>query len=112
MSDTDTFGSDQSTGAVRHEFVLYIAGTTPQATRAIVNARKICERYLKDCYDLEIIDISKNPHLAATAQIIAAPTLVRKSPAPLRRFIGDMSRTSKILDGLGLGGFDPEEQEP
>jgi circadian clock protein KaiB len=96
----------------RHQFILYVAGTTPQSTRAIVNTRKICEEHLAGRYDLEIIDLGKQPHLAMEAQIIAAPTLLRKSPAPVRRFIGDMSRTDQILAGLGLGGTNPEETSP
>ncbi len=89
-------------GSAFHEFALYIAGTTPQSTRAIVNTRKICEEHLTDRYHLEIIDICQNPAIAERDQIIAAPTLVRRSPLPLRRFIGDMSRTAHILSSLGL----------
>jgi circadian clock protein KaiB len=99
----------EAVAGVRHQFVLYITGPTPQSTRAIVNTRKICERHLAGRYDLEIVDLSKQPHLAVEAQIIAAPTLLRKSPAPIRRFIGDMSRTGHILAGLGLEETNPEE---
>lgn len=88
----------------RQVFVLYIAGTTPQSTRAVVNIRKLCETHLKDSYDLEIVDICSSPAMAAAEQIIAAPTLVRKSPPPLRRFIGDMADTGRMLAGLGLLG--------
>ena len=81
---------------------LYITGTTPRSTRAIVNVRKICEKHLEGRYDLQIIDIAQHPTLAEGEQIIAAPTLVKKLPQPLRRFIGDMSQTERILLGLDL----------
>ncbi len=81
---------------------LYITGTTPSSTKALVNIRKICEEHLHGRYDLEIIDISQHPTLAEGEQIIAAPTLIKKLPLPLRRFIGDMSQTERILLGLDL----------
>ncbi len=81
---------------------LYIAGVTPRSTRAILNVRKICEEYLKGRYELEVIDIYRQPILAKGEQIIAAPTLLKKLPLPLRKFIGDMSDTEKILVGLDL----------
>ncbi|MGZ8191072.1 MAG: circadian clock KaiB family protein, partial [Methylococcaceae bacterium] len=66
------------------------------------NIRKICEEHLQGRYDLEVVDISQNPTLAEGEQIIAAPTLIKKLPLPLRRFIGDMSQTERILLGLDL----------
>ena len=81
---------------------LYVTGNTPRAMRAVVNIRKICEEHLEGRYDLEIIDISQHPTLAEGEQIIAAPTLIKKLPQPLRRFIGDMSQTERILLGLDL----------
>ena len=81
---------------------LYIIGTTLQSTRAILNIRKICEEHLEGRYELEVVDISQHPTLAIGEQIIAAPTLVKKLPLPLRRFIGDMSQTERILLGLDL----------
>jgi circadian clock protein KaiB len=81
---------------------LYITGTTLQSTRAILNIRKICEEHLEGRYELEVVDISQNPTLAIGEQIIAAPTLIKKLPLPLRRFIGDMSQTERILLGLDL----------
>jgi circadian clock protein KaiB len=81
---------------------LYITGFTPSANRAIVNIRKICEEHLQGRYELEVVDISQNPSLAKGEQIIAAPTLIKKLPLPLRRFIGDMSQTERILLGLDL----------
>ncbi len=81
---------------------LYITGTTPHSTRAIVNIRKICEQHLQGRYGLEVVDLSRHPTLAEGEQIIAAPTLVKQLPLPLRRFIGDMSQTDRILLGLDL----------
>lgn len=81
---------------------LYVVGTTPHSKRAIVNIRKICEEHLPGRYELEIVDVSRYPTLAEGEQIIAAPTLIKKLPLPLRRFIGDMSQTERILLGLDL----------
>jgi circadian clock protein KaiB len=81
---------------------LYIVGTTPSSMRAVANIRKVCEEHLMGRYDLEVIDVSRHPILAADEQIIAVPTLIKKLPLPLRRFIGDLSETSRILVGLDL----------
>jgi circadian clock protein KaiB len=92
-----------------HHYVLrlYVAGLTPRSTQAIQNIRKICEEHLSGRYNLEVIDIYQQPVLAEGEQIIAAPTLIKKLPLPLRRFIGDMSRTEKILLGLDLRKAEP-----
>jgi circadian clock protein KaiB len=81
---------------------LYIAGTTSKSIRAVANIKEICEGNLKNRYDLEVIDIYQQPVLMKGEQIIAAPTLVKKLPLPLRKFIGDMSDTERILVGLDL----------
>ena len=81
---------------------LYVAGLTPRSQMAIKNIKKICEEHLKGRYDLEVIDVYQNPVLAKGEQIIAAPTLLRKLPLPLRRFIGDLSDSERILLGLDL----------
>jgi circadian clock protein KaiB len=81
---------------------LYIAGTTPRSTQAILNIKRICEQYLLGRYELEVIDVYQQPVLAAGEQIIAAPTLIKQLPSPLRKFIGDMSDTERILIGLDL----------
>ncbi|HUJ19559.1 MAG TPA: circadian clock KaiB family protein [Nitrospirota bacterium] len=88
----------------RRKYVLklYITGSTPRSTKAIMNIRQICEEHLKGHYELDIIDVFQQPVLAKGEQIIAAPTLIKKLPLPLRRFIGDMSDTDKILIGLDL----------
>lgn len=81
---------------------LYVTGMTPKSTRAISNLKKICEEHLGGRYDLQVIDIYQQPALAKGEQIIAAPTLIKKLPLPLRRLIGDMSNTEKMLLGLDM----------
>jgi circadian clock protein KaiB len=81
---------------------LYVTGSTPQSSRAITNIKTICEEHLKGRYDLEVIDLYQKPELAKGEQIIAAPTLIKKLPLPLRRIIGDLSGTERVLVGLDL----------
>jgi circadian clock protein KaiB len=81
---------------------LYVTGTTGKSIRAIQNVRRICEEHLHDLYDLEVVDIYKNLPLARGDQIIAAPTLIKRLPAPLRRLIGDMSDEQRVLVGLDI----------
>ena len=81
---------------------LYVAGTTQQSTRAILNIQQICEEYLQGAYQLEVIDIYQRPQLAKDEQIIAVPTLVKKLPLPLRRVIGSFSDSERVLIGLDL----------
>ena len=81
---------------------LYVTGASPRSTRAILNIKKICEEHLGGRYKLEVVDIYQQPNLARGEQIVATPTLIRYLPPPLRRFIGDMSRTDKLLVGLDL----------
>ena len=81
---------------------LYITGITPKSTKSIQNIKRICEENLKGRYELNVIDIYQQPILAKDEQIIAAPTLIKKLPLPLRRLIGDMSDKERILVGLDL----------
>lgn len=81
---------------------LYVTGTTPRSQQAISNIRDICEEHLRGRYRLEVLDIYQRPRLAAGEQIIALPTLIKELPLPIRRFIGDLSDTDKILIGLDL----------
>jgi circadian clock protein KaiB len=81
---------------------LYVTGTTPQSLHAIANVKKICEEHLQGRYELEVIDLYQQPQLAQGEQIIAAPTLIKKLPLPLRRIIGDMSNAERVLVGLDL----------
>jgi len=86
----------------RYVLRLYVAGTTARSSNAILNIKKICEEHLKGRYELEVIDIYQQPTLAKGEQIIAAPTLVKKLPLPLRKFIGSMHDVDRILVGLDL----------
>ena len=80
---------------------LYVTGMTPRSVRAVKNLQAVCNEYLKD-FDLEVIDIYQQPALASGEQIIAAPTLVKKLPLPMRRIVGDMSQRDRVLVGLDL----------
>ncbi len=81
---------------------LYIAGASARSTRAIENVRRVCEEHLAGRYELEVVDLYQNPKLASGEQIVAVPTLLKKLPLPLRKFIGDMSDEERILVGLDL----------
>ena len=81
---------------------LYVSGMTPNSMKAIENMRKICQEHMEGRYQLEIIDIYQQPIFAKEGQIVAAPTLVKELPPPLRKFIGDMSQTERILLGLDV----------
>lgn len=87
---------------VHYVLHLYITGVTPNSTRAVINLKEICEHYLKGRYELLIIDLYQQPELASRDQIIAAPTLVKKHPQPLRRLVGDLSDRERVLAGLGI----------
>lgn len=84
------------------ELRLYVAGQTPKSIRAFGNLKKFCEEHLAGKYTIEIIDLLKNPQLARGDQIVAIPTLVRKLPEPMRKIIGDLSNTERVLVGLDL----------
>ncbi len=86
----------------RYVLRLYVAGQTPNSLRAIANINLICEEHLKGRYALEVIDLYQQPKLAQGEQIIAVPTLIRKLPEPLRRIIGDLSDTERVLVGLDI----------
>lgn len=81
---------------------LYVAGQTPKAITAFTNLKKICEEQLDGKYSIEVIDLLKNPQLANEYQIVALPTLIRKLPVPVRKIIGDLSDTERVLIGLDL----------
>jgi circadian clock protein KaiB len=81
---------------------LYVAGQTPKSIAAIANLNKICEQHLSGRYDIEVIDLMKNPALAQRHQIVAIPTLIRQLPEPLKRIIGDLSNSEKVLVGLDI----------
>jgi circadian clock protein KaiB len=81
---------------------LYVAGQTPKSLTAFANLKRICEAHLQGRYEIEVIDLLDNPQLAAGDQILAIPTLVRKLPAPVKKIIGDLSNTERVLVGLDL----------
>lgn len=81
---------------------LYVAGQTPRSLSAFKNLKEICEEYLKGMYHIEVIDLMENPTLARGDQILAVPTLVRKLPQPIRKIIGDLSNTERVLVGLDI----------
>lgn len=84
------------------ELRLYVAGQTPKSLAAFANLKKICEEHLAGQYEIEVIDLLKEPQLASGDQILAIPTLVRKLPEPIRKIIGDLSNTERVLVGLNL----------
>jgi len=88
--------------AERYVLRLYVTGMTPRSTEAIKNLQAICDEYLEGRYDLDVIDLYQQPALAKGEQIVAAPTLIRKLPLPMRRLVGDMSRREHVLMGLDL----------
>jgi circadian clock protein KaiB len=81
---------------------LYVAGQTPKSITALANLKRICEKHLAGKYHIEIVDLLKDPTLARGDQILAIPTLVRKLPSPIRKIIGDLSDTERVLVGLDL----------
>ena len=92
---------DGNDGA-RWNLRLYVAGQTPRSLTAFKNLKGICEEYLQDKYYIEVIDLMENPTLARGDQILAVPTLVRKLPHPIRKIIGDLSNTERVLVGLDI----------
>jgi circadian clock protein KaiB len=95
-------GAEARKSRVKYLLRLYVTGTTGKSVRAIQNVRRICEEHLHGRYDLEVVDLYKNLPLARGDQIIAAPTLNKRLPVPLRRLIGDMSDEQRVLVGLDL----------
>lgn len=85
-----------------YELRLYVAGQTPKSLAAFPNLKKICEEHLSGQYEIEVIDLLKHPQLASGDQILAIPTLVRKLPQPIKKIIGDLSNTERVLVGLDI----------
>ena len=90
------------TGKERWDLRLYVAGQTARSIRAFDNLKKLCEEHVGADYRIEVIDLLRDPKLARGDQIIAVPTLVRKLPEPVRKIIGDLSNTERVLVGLDL----------
>ena len=100
MTDSDSETDDD--GKMEFNLRLYVAGQTPKSLAAIANLKKICEENLAGRYTIEVIDLVVTPQLAAGDQIVAIPTLVRRLPPPLKRMIGDLSNSEKVIVGLDL----------
>lgn len=104
---TQTWEDDSTEGATGegvelYDLRLYVAGQSPRSVRAVENLRRVCDQHLAGRYRVEVIDLLVNPALARGDEIVAVPTLVRKLPDPIRKIIGDLSDTDKVLVGLQL----------
>jgi circadian clock protein KaiB len=99
---TDPDKSRRKKDTTKWELRLYVAGQTPRSVSAFDNLKKICEEHLGDTYSIEVIDLLENPQLAKGDQILAIPTLVRKLPRPVKKIIGDLSVTERVLVGLDV----------
>ena len=102
MADTDAPAMPSPDPDGTYHLRLYVAGQSPKSVRAVENLRQVCEEYLADRYTIELVDLTENPERARSDEIIAVPTLIRKLPEPIRRIIGDLSDTEKVLIGLQL----------
>ena len=102
VEDFERAIKEAATSKERYVLRLYVTGSTPRSSRAIQSIRTLCEEHLSGRYDLEVIDIHQQPVLARGEQIIAAPTLIKKLPAPLRKMVGDLSNAERVLMGLDL----------
>lgn len=100
MDESSFAGNEQDEDF--YQLRLFVSGTSPNSVRAINNLQIICETYLKDRFELEIIDIHQQPLLVENEDVAAVPMLIKKSPMPKRRLVGDMSERDKVLKGLGL----------
>ncbi|HEY8715211.1 MAG TPA: circadian clock KaiB family protein [Candidatus Acidoferrum sp.] len=90
----------------RYALRLYVTGQTPRSLRSVENLRTLCEKYIPGQFDLEVVDIYQQPAMAAEGQIIAAPTLIKSMPLPLRRLVGDFSDAERVILGLDLKQID------
>lgn len=98
---------DRAEGAPKWELRLYVAGQTPKCVKAFANLKRICEEHLAGQYRIEVIDLLQQPQLAEGDQILAIPTLVRKLPEPVKKIIGDLSNTERVLVGLDVREVSP-----
>jgi circadian clock protein KaiB len=104
-------GSQQSVADELWDLRLYVAGQTAKSLAAFANLKLVCEEHLKGKYKIEVVDLLQNPQLARGDQIVAIPTLVRKLPEPIRKIIGDLSNTERVLVGLQLRSSKPPEKK-
>jgi len=97
--------SDHSqTAAARYLLRLYVAGMTPRSTAAILAMKALCREEIPDCHELEVIDIYQQPYMAEQDHVVALPTIIKTSPLPSRRSVGDLTDRSRVMSDLGLGG--------
>ena len=94
--------------SARYALRLYITGQTPRSLQSVENLRALCDKYLPNQFDLEVVDIYQQPAMAAAGQIIAAPTLIKSMPLPLRRLVGDFSDQNRVILGLDIK---PDEEQ-
>jgi circadian clock protein KaiB len=92
----------QASAAETYRLRLYVAGQTPKSVLALANLRQLCEEHLQGRYEIEVVDLRQDPQLASGDQILAVPTLVRRLPEPIKKIIGDLSNTERVLVGLDL----------
>ena len=111
MSDEQTRCGDETQGRPKYTLRLYVAGQTPKSLTAFENLKKIAEEYLQGEYTIEIVDLLEHPQLAEGDQIIAVPTLVRRLPEPVKKIIGDLSNTERVLVGLDVVPADHKEKD-
>lgn len=109
--DVRALFAEAARGEERYVLRLFVTGMTARSTRAIENLRAICDEYLAGRFDLEVVDIYQQPTLASKEQVIAAPTLIKKLPLPMRRIIGDLSNRERVLLGLNLVRLPTEQAE-
>jgi circadian clock protein KaiB len=102
-ANLDSFGREAP--ATHYVLRLYVTGMTARSVRAVENVRRICSKHLAGAYELQVVDLYQQPDLARQEQVVAAPTLVKKHPLPLRRLVGDMSNERRVLGGLDLISF-------
>ena len=104
MAKTAAAQKVASSSAVGERYLLrlYVTGPTSNSARAVINARRLCEEHLKGRYDLQILNVADNIKAALKDQIVAAPTLIKLSPPPVKRFIGDMTNTKRLMKGLNV----------
>lgn len=105
MAEIDSYNSDDEIWILK----LYVAGQSPKSVTAFKNLKKICEEHLEGKYKIKIIDLLENPQLGKGDQILAIPTLIRQLPEPVKKIIGDLSNTERVLVGLDL---QPEKRGP
>lgn len=102
MNDEGTLPAEPEVDSEFWDLKLYVAGQTPKSVAALANLKKFCEEHLQGKYRIEVVDLVKNPQLARNDQILAIPTLVRHLPSPIRKIIGDLSNSERVLVGLDV----------